>query len=58
MSKFKPLIPLSPERPAPWVFSTYFTEGFPYMITKVLSFVFFTDVGVREAWLGFLNFLG
>ncbi|MBI4223976.1 MAG: hypothetical protein HY609_03505, partial [Deltaproteobacteria bacterium] len=28
------------------------------MITKVLSFVFFTDVGVREAWLGFLNFLG
>lgn len=44
--------------PVFWVFSTYFAEGFPYMLTKVLSFVFFTDVGVREAWLGFLNFLG
>lgn len=44
--------------PAGWVFSTYFAEGFPYMMTKVLSFVFFTDAGVREAWLGFLNFLG
>ncbi|MDO8461249.1 MAG: MFS transporter [Deltaproteobacteria bacterium] len=44
--------------PTFWIFSTYFAEGFPYMVTKVLSFVFFTDAGVREAWLGFLNFLG
>lgn len=44
--------------PVWWVFSTYFTEGFPYMMTRVISFVFFTDMGVREAWLGFLNFLG
>ena len=44
--------------PSLWVFSTYFAEGFPYMMTKVLSFVFFTDAGVREAWLGLLNFLG
>lgn len=28
------------------------------MVTRVLSFVFFTDAGVREVWLGFLNFLG
>lgn len=48
----------SKKSPVRWVFSTYFAEGFPYMVTKVLSFVFFTDVGVREAWLGFLNFLG
>lgn len=41
-----------------WVFSTYFTEGLPYMITRFLSSVYFTDIGVREAFLGFLNFLG
>lgn len=27
-------------------------------MTRVISFVYFTDMGVREAWLGFLNFLG
>lgn len=41
-----------------WVASTYFTEGLPYMITRFLSSVYFTDIGVREAFLGFLNFLG
>lgn len=41
-----------------WVCSTYFTEGLPYMITRFLSSVYFTDIGVREAFLGFLNFLG
>lgn len=41
-----------------WVYSTYFTEGLPYMITRFLASVYFTDIGVREAWLGFLNFLG
>lgn len=40
-----------------WVNSTYFAEGFPYMIVRFLSSVFFTDRGVREAYLGFLNFL-
>ncbi|MBI1909416.1 MAG: hypothetical protein HYS22_04525 [Deltaproteobacteria bacterium] len=49
---------MSKKSPSVWVFSTYFAEGFPYMVAKVLSFVFFTDAGVREAWLGFLNFLG
>lgn len=28
------------------------------MIVRFLSSVFFTDIGVREAYLGFLNFLG
>ncbi len=40
-----------------WVNSTYFAEGLPYMIVRFLSSVFFTDRGVREAYLGFLNFL-
>lgn len=41
-----------------WVSSTYFTEGLPYMVVRFLSSVFFTDIGVRETYLGFLNFLG
>ncbi len=41
-----------------WVSSTYFTEGLPYMIVRFISTVFFTDLGVREALLGFINFLG
>lgn len=41
-----------------WVSSTYFAEGLPYMIVRFMSQVFFTDLGVREALLGFLNFLG
>ncbi|HSA59572.1 MAG TPA: MFS transporter [bacterium] len=41
-----------------WVSSTYFAEGLPYMIVRFLSSVYFTDIGVREAYLGFLNFLG
>lgn len=41
-----------------WVSSTYFMEGLPYMIVKFMSFVFFTDMGVRESLIGLLNFLG
>jgi len=41
-----------------WVGATYFIEGLPYMIVRFMSSVFFTDIGVREAFLGFLNFLG
>jgi len=41
-----------------WVASTYFAEGLPYMIVRFMSSVFFTDIGVREALLGFINFLG
>ncbi len=41
-----------------WVASTYFVEGLPYMIVRFMSAVYFTDMGVREALLGFVNFLG
>ncbi len=41
-----------------WVASTYFAEGLPYMIVRFISTVFFTDLGVREALLGFINFFG
>jgi PAT family beta-lactamase induction signal transducer AmpG len=41
-----------------WVGVTYFIEGLPYMIVRFMSGVFFTDMGVREAYLGFLNFFG
>lgn len=41
-----------------WVNSTYFAEGLPYMIVRVLSSVFFTDIGAKERYLGYLNFLG
>lgn len=44
--------------PKVWVFSTYFTEGFPYMIVRSMSSVFFTDIGMSERFLGYLNFLG
>ena len=44
--------------PKIWVFSTYFTEGFPYMVVRTMSSVFFTDIGMSERFLGYLNFLG
>lgn len=44
--------------PAAWVFSTYFAEGLPYGIIRLMSSAFFTDVGLKERYLGYLNFLG
>jgi hypothetical protein len=44
--------------PRIWVFSTYFTEGFPYMVVRTMSSVFFTDIGMSERFLGYLNFWG
>ncbi len=44
--------------PASWVFSTYFAEGLPYGIIRLMSSAFFTDVGLKERYLGYLNFLG
>jgi MFS transporter, PAT family, beta-lactamase induction signal transducer AmpG len=41
-----------------WVFSTYFAQGFPYMVVRAMSSVFFTDIGMSERFLGYLNFLG
>jgi PAT family beta-lactamase induction signal transducer AmpG len=53
--------PPGPPRALPrtaWVSSLYFAQGLPYMLVRFLAGVYLTDVGVREAWLGFLNFLG
>jgi PAT family beta-lactamase induction signal transducer AmpG len=47
-----------PVKTSLWVASTYFAEGLPYMIVRFISTVFFTDLGVREAFLGFINFFG
>jgi MFS transporter, PAT family, beta-lactamase induction signal transducer AmpG len=41
-----------------WVSTTYFAEGLPYTIVRLLSTVYFTDVGAKERYLGYLNFLG
>ncbi len=41
-----------------WVSTLYFAEGLPYMLVRFLFGVFLTDLGVKEAYLGFLNFLG
>lgn len=41
-----------------WVSSTYFAEGMPYMIVRILSGIYFTDVGAKERYIGYLNFLG
>ena len=45
-------------KPQVWCFSTYFTEGFPFSIVRIMSMVFFTDIGMKERYLGYLNFLG
>jgi PAT family beta-lactamase induction signal transducer AmpG len=44
--------------PKVWCFTTYFTEGFPFAIIRMMSSVFFTDVGMSERNLGYLNILG
>ncbi len=41
-----------------WVGTAYFAEGLPYMLVRYLFGVYLTDLGVKEALLGFLNFLG
>jgi MFS transporter, PAT family, beta-lactamase induction signal transducer AmpG len=41
-----------------WVNTTYFAEGLPYMIVRILSGVFFTQIGLKERYLGYLNSLG
>jgi PAT family beta-lactamase induction signal transducer AmpG len=46
------------KKPSVWCFTTYFAEGFPFGIVRMMSSVFFTDIGMRERYLGYLNFLG
>ncbi len=41
-----------------WVMTTYFAEGLPFMVVRILSSVFFTQLGVKERYLGYLNYLG
>ncbi len=41
-----------------WVNTTYFAEGLPFMIVRILSSLYFTQLGVRELYLGYLNYLG
>jgi MFS transporter, PAT family, beta-lactamase induction signal transducer AmpG len=50
----KPLL----QKPSVWCFTTYFAEGFPFGIVRMMSSVFFTDIGMKERYLGYLNFLG
>ncbi len=45
-------------KPNIWCFTTYFAEGFPFAIVRMMSSVFFTDIGMKERYLGYLNFLG
>jgi PAT family beta-lactamase induction signal transducer AmpG len=46
------------KKPSVWCFTTYFAEGFPFGIVRMMSSVFFTDIGMKERYLGYLNFLG
>jgi PAT family beta-lactamase induction signal transducer AmpG len=41
-----------------WCFSTYLAEGLPYAVIRLLSSIFFTDIGLKERYIGYLNFLG
>lgn len=38
--------------------STYFAEGFPAQIVRWLSGTYFTDIGMKEALIGYTNWLG
>lgn len=46
------------KKPKIWCFSTYFAEGMPYAVVRLMSSVFFTDIGMKERYIGYLNFLG
>jgi MFS transporter, PAT family, beta-lactamase induction signal transducer AmpG len=47
-----------PARSRWWVHTTYFAEGMPYMVVRILSAVYFTDIGAKLRDIGYLNFLG
>lgn len=51
--------PATPRSPGPrvWCFTTYFAEGLPYTIVRIVTAVFYTDIGMKERYLGYLNFL-
>lgn len=41
-----------------WTFTTYFTEGFPYIIIRTVSGVFFRDMKVSLEGIGLINLFG
>jgi MFS transporter, PAT family, beta-lactamase induction signal transducer AmpG len=49
--------PVAPRSRRWWVHSTYFAEGMPYIVVRILSTVFFTDIGAKLRYVGYLNFL-
>ncbi len=44
--------------PLVWVLTTYFAQGLPFMLVRILSSLYFTQLGVRELYLGYTNYLG
>ncbi len=38
--------------------TTYIAEGLPYMLVRFLAGVYFTDIGMKESVIGYLNLLG
>lgn len=45
-------------RRATWVATTYAAEALPYVVVRFVAGVWLTAIGLREAHLGYLNFLG
>ncbi len=41
-----------------WVSTTYFGQGLPFMLINFLFAAYLTDIGVKEAWIGYLNYFG
>jgi PAT family beta-lactamase induction signal transducer AmpG len=50
--------PINLKKTGVWCFSTYFAEGLPFAIVRLLSSILFTDIGLKERYIGYLNFLG
>lgn len=44
--------------PYVWAFTTYFAEGFPYTIIRIISSVFFRDIGVSLQAIGLTSLYG
>lgn len=46
------------QRPAFWVFTTYFAEGFPYSLVRQISTVYFKDFGASLQAIGLTSLYG
>ncbi len=44
--------------PYVWAFTTYFAEGFPYTIIRIVSSVFFRDIHVSLQAIGLTSLFG